>query len=256
MMSTVRVAALYDIHGNLPALRAVLTEVASAGVETIVIGGDVIVGPHPRETIEQVMALGQRARCVRGNADREVVDAYDQGRVTPAAESSQAEQAAAFAAARITKQQRDFLAGFHPTVALDVDGLGPVLFCHGSPRSDSEIITTATSDERLDGILQKVAQPLVVGGHTHRQFDRQIGTHRFVNAGSVGCPYEGRPGAYWAVLGPEVALRRTEYDVSDAAERFRATGYPDIEEILRESLTDPTDPDEVAAFFEGLATGG
>lgn len=256
MMSTVRVAALYDIHGNLPALRAVLTEVEREGVTTLVIGGDVIVGPQPRETIEQVMALGQRAHCVRGNADREIVDAYDQGRVRPEAENGQANQAAAFAAARITEPQRDFLAGFPPTAVLEVEGLGPVLFCHGSPRSDSEIITTATSDERLAGILREVPQPVVVGGHTHRQLDRRIGSHRFVNAGSVGCPYEGRPGAYWALLGPEVALRRTEYDVMDAVEQFRATGYPDVEAVLRESLTDPTDPDEVAAFFEGLVANG
>ena len=256
MMSTVRVAALYDIHGNLPALRAVLTEVEKDGVETLVIGGDVVPGPQPRETIEQVIALGQRARFVRGNADREVVDAYDQGRVRPQDESSPADKAAAFAAARITKIQRDFLADFRPTVVLEIDGLGPVVFCHGSPRSDSEIITTATSDERLREILQEVPEELVVGGHTHRQFDRRTDGRRFVNAGSVGCPYEGRPGAYWALLGPEVALRRSEYDVVDAAEQLRATGYPDIEEMLRESLTDPVDADEVAAFFEGLAADG
>ena len=255
-MAAVRVAALYDIHGNLPALRAVLAEVAREGVETLVIGGDVIAGPQPRETIEQVMALGQRARFVRGNADREVVDAYDQGGTRPEDEGGPAEKAAAFAAARITRNQRDFLADFRPTVGLEIDGLGPVVFCHGSPRSDSEIITTATSDERLTEILEGVPEKLVVGGHTHRQFDRRTGGHRFVNAGSVGSPYEGRPGAYWVLLGPEVGMRRTEYDVIDAVKQLRATGYPDVEEMLRESLTDPVDADEVAAFFEDIAAGG
>lgn len=248
-----RVAALYDIHGNLPALRAVLAELAREGVESVVIGGDVAAGPLPCETIDQLMALDQRARFVRGNADREVVDAYDQGRLSPDQESGPAERSAAFAAARLTRNQRDFLADFHTTVVVDVDGLGRTVFCHGSPRSDTEIITTATADARLREILLEVPEAVVVGGHTHRQFDRRVGEHRFVNAGSVGAPYEGRSGAYWALLGPDVSLRRTQYDVADAAEQLRRTEYPDVEETLRESLTDPVDPDEVAAFFEDLA---
>jgi len=253
MISLMRVAALYDIHGNLPALRAVLAEVAREGVETVVIGGDGAAGPLPRETVDQVMALGLRARFVRGNADREVVDAYDRGRRSPEGERGLAERAAAFAAARISRNQRDFLADFRTTVVLDVDGLGLTVFCHGSPRSDTEIITTVTSDERLSEILSGVAEAVLVGGHTHRQFDRQLGDHRFINAGSVGSPYEGRAGAYWALLGPGVSLRRTIYDVADAAEELSATEFPDVDEMLRESLTDPVDPDEVAAFFEDLA---
>jgi predicted phosphodiesterase len=251
---TVRVAALYDIHGNLPALRAVLADIAPEGVEVVVIGGDVAAGPLPRETIEQVIALGPRARCVRGNADREVVDAYDRGRRTAEEESGPAERTAAFAAAQISLAQRDFLADFPTTVVLDINGLGPTVFCHGSPRSDTEIITTATSDERLSEILFGVSEAVVVGGHTHRQFDRRVGDRRFINAGSVGSPYEGRAGAYWALLGPDVSFRRTVYDVTDAAEQLRATGFPDLDEMLRESLTDPVDPDEVAAFFENLAS--
>jgi predicted phosphodiesterase len=252
MISLMRVAALYDIHGNLPALRAVLSDVAREGVETIVIGGDVAAGPLPRETIEQLMALGSRARFVRGNADREVVDAYDQGQ-RPEGEGGPAERAAAFAASRISRRHRDLLAAFRSTVVLDVDALGPTVFCHGSPRSDAEIITSATSDERLGEILSGVAEAVVVGGHTHRQFDRRIEAQRFINAGSVGLPYEGRVGAYWALLGPDVSFRRTLYDVADAAEQLSATEFPDVNDMLRESLTEPADPDEVARFFENLA---
>jgi predicted phosphodiesterase len=247
-----RVAALYDIHGNLPALRAVLAEVARENVEAVVIGGDVAAGPQPRETVEQLMALGQRARFVRGNADREVVDAYDQRRVRPENESGPAGKAAAFAAGRITNKQRDFMASFRPIVTLQVDGLGPAVFCHGSPRSDTEIITTKTPVQRLSRILEGIPEPLIVGGHTHRQLVHHAGDRRFVNAGSVGAPYEGRPGAFWALLGPEVSLRRTEYDISAACGELRKTGYPDVEEMLNESLLDPVDADETASFFEGL----
>jgi putative phosphoesterase len=246
-----RVAVLCDIHGNLPALRAVLDDVASEEVETLVIGGDAVAGPLPVETIELLMSLGTRALFVRGNADREIVDAYDSSEPRAAAEP--AELMAAFAAARISPSQRDFLDRFEATVAVDVDGLGEVLFCHGSPRSDTEIITTATTAERLRGILAGVEQEVVVGGHTHRQFDRRVDGWRVINAGSVGLPYEGRAGAYWALLGPDVELRRSEYDLDAAIEELRAGGYPDLGELLEESLLSPADPDEVAEFFEGQA---
>ncbi|MDX6701245.1 MAG: hypothetical protein QOF26_1471, partial [Baekduia sp.] len=129
-----------------------------------------------------------------------------------------------------------------------------VLFCHGSPRSDEEIITGLTGADRLAPMLAGVAETTIVGGHTHRQFDRQIAGRRVINAGSVGMPYEGDAAAFWALLGPAVELRRTAYDVEAAARIMRATGLPDVDELmLRESLLEPTDPDEVAAYFEGRA---
>jgi predicted phosphodiesterase len=243
---------LCDIHGNLPALRAVLDDVAHEGVETVVIGGDAVGGPLPVETIERLMALGEGARFVRGNADREIVEAYDR-RQPEAGAPAGPERTAAFAAARISSGQRDFLDGFEPTVALAVNGLGEVLFCHGSPRSDTEIITTATTAERLRGILAGVEESVVVCGHTHRQFDRRVDGWRVINAGSVGIPYEGRSGAYWALLGPDVELRRTEYDLDSALEELRAGGFPDLDDLLQESLLTPFDPDEVAELFERQA---
>jgi len=251
-----RVAALYDIHGNLPALRAVLADAEREGTGAFVIGGDVAAGPLPCETIDQLMALGGRARFVRGNADREIVDAYDRGRTDVDAVEDPAERNAVFAAAQISRQQRDFLAGFAPTVGLDVDGLGPVLFCHGSPRSDTEIITRVTPESRLSDILAGVEEQVVVGGHIHQQLDRSLDRWRFVNAGSVGVPYEGKPGGYWALLGPDVKLRRTEYDLGHAIDELRAGGFPDLDEMLKESLLEPVDPDEVSEFFERQALAG
>jgi predicted phosphodiesterase len=251
-----RVAALYDIHGNLPALRAVLVDAQQEGVDAFLIGGDVAAGPLPGETLDQLMALGGRARFVRGNADREVVDAYDRGHTDVGEVDDPADRAAVFAASRISRPHRDFLAGFAPTVGLDVDGLGPTLFCHGSPRSDTEIITRVTPDDRLRDLLADVDQHVVVGGHIHQQLDRPIDRWRFVNAGSVGVPYEGRPGAYWALLGPDVELRRTEYDLEQAVQELRAGGFPDLDELLKESLLEPVDPDDVSEFFERQALGG
>lgn len=251
-----RVAVLCDIHGNPPALRAALAEAEREGVEVFVIGGDAASGPMPLETIDQLMALGGEAHFVRGNADREIVEAYDDGRTQIAELDDPAERAAAFAAGRISRDQRDFLAAFASTVTLEVEGLGATLFCHGSPRSDTEIITRVTPPERLREILDGVDQPVVVGGHTHQQFDRAVGRWRFVNAGSVGMPYEGRRGAYWALLGPDVELRRTEYDVAPALSQLRTGGFPDLDEMLNDSLIEPVDPSEVSEFFERQATGG
>jgi putative phosphoesterase len=193
----VRIAALYDIHGNLPALDAVLADVARARVDVIVVGGDVASGPLPAQTIDRLCALASPTHFVRGNADREAVAAFDAPPQPPG--DDPAAQAAAFTASRLSRAQRDFLDGFEPTVTLEVHGLGRVLFCHGSPRSDTEVITSATPDARLTPMLAGVDAPTVVGGHTHRQFDRRLQRWRVVNAGSVGMPYEGRRGAFWAL---------------------------------------------------------
>lgn len=242
-----RVAVLNDIHGNLPALDAVLAEVDRADVDAIVVGGDLVWGPMPSETLDRLVALGDRTRALMGNADRDVVEAFDGA-------ATEADAVSGYCAGRIARAHRDFLAGLPPTVVLDVDGLGATLFCHGSPRSDTERITTATPDARLRTILDGVEQSLVVCGHTHRQFDRTIDARRMVNAGSVGLPYEGRPGAFWALLGPDVELRRTEYSLERALRDFRADGMPEyVEHELRLSLIDPAGPDEVAAYFESQA---
>jgi predicted phosphodiesterase len=253
MEKTERVAALYDIHGNLPALRAVLAEAREEGVEVFLVGGDVASGPLPGATLDEVVALGQRARFVRGNADREALAAYERGDVRIEEFGGPVDRWAAFTAGQMTPAHRELLAGFTPLVELDVAGLGPTLFCHGSPRSDAENITRVTPPDRLREILAGVEPRTVVCGHTHQQFDRTLDGQRIVNAGSVGLPYEGRPGAYWALLGPDVELRRTEYDVDRALQELAARGFPDLDEMLRESLLDPIDPAIVEDLYEQQA---
>src|SRR3954453_14855518 len=148
-----RIAVVCDIHGNLPALDAVLAELELHDVDGIVVGGDVVPGPFMAETVDRLCGLGDRARFVMGNGDREVVEAFDAG--TPAAEAgdSQFARFTAWAASRLDREHRDFPAGFEPVVRLPVDDVGPVLFCHGSPRRDTEIITQLTPPERLAPML-------------------------------------------------------------------------------------------------------
>ena len=134
---------------------------------------------------------------------------------------------------------------------MSLDG---VLYCHGSPRDDDEILTKVSPDERFRAALEGVEERVVVGGHTHVQFERVVDGIRFVNAGSVGMPYEGRQGAFWALLdGGEVELRATPYAVDAAAAAIRTTTYPNAEQMVG-WLLEPEDPDEVSAYFESVAT--
>lgn len=244
-----RIAALYDIHGNVLALDAVLDEVARNDVDAIVIGGDIAWGPHPRETVERLMRLEGSAFFIRGNADREVAERLDEsgGLDRTTAEIN------TWCSDRLTDEQRAWLADQALTATVHVDGLGTTLFCHGSPRSDAEIITAATDDERLIEALGDAREEIVVCGHTHHQFDRGAGGRRVINAGSVGLPYEGRPGAYWALFGPDVSLRRTAYDVDVAAERMRASGCPHVDDVFIEPITRPPHRDDVIRHFEAMA---
>lgn len=252
-----RVAALYDVHGNLSALETVLSDLQRVGPDLVVVGGDVASGPMPAEVLDRLGAMGDRVRWVRGNADREVVSAYDRGSSASDARSSDpALRASGWAASRIGRRHHDLMASFEERIVVEVAGIGAVLFCHATPNSDEEIVTTATPDARLRGILSNVDQGIVICGHVHTQYDRRLDSKRVVNAGSVGMPYQGEPvGAFWALLSPEgVELRRSGYDLRGAVERFRASGYPGVED-LEEALLEPPDPGWVADFFERQASG-
>jgi predicted phosphodiesterase len=246
-MDARHVAALYDIHGNLPALEAVLTAVESAAADLILVGGDVVAGPMPRETLDRLVALGPRARFIRGNADRWVVDAADGRPHTEAPPFVQ--ELIAWTAEQLDRGQLDFLASLPETLVVNVEGLGGVLFCHASPRNDEEIFTAITPAERVRPMLEGLTQPIVVCGHTHMQFDRVVDRVRLINAGSAGMPY-GQPGAYWLLLGPDVRLMRTEYDFERAAELIRKTPYPQAEEFASRHVLNPYTEAEAIKVFE------
>lgn len=218
-----RVAALYDVHGNLPALDAVLDEVSRERVDQIVVGGDVFPGPMSIEALERLLALEVPVRFLHGNGDRVVLDLAE-GRETDRIPEDRRE-AVLWVAQQLRPEHRRVLASWPGTVRLVVDGIGDVLFCHATPRNDAEIFTRLTSEDRLRPVFTDVGVRLVICGHTHMQFDRTIGGVRVVNAGSVGMPFGGA-GAYWMLLGPDVELRRTAYNLTAAAERIRATRYP------------------------------
>jgi putative phosphoesterase len=236
-----RVAVLSDVHGNAPALRAVLAEIGRADVDLIVFGGDLTWGPLPAETFELVRDLD--ARFVRGNADRAVLENVSE---------TEREQ---WMQAQHTDEMRELLASFEEQVVVEVDGLGPVRFCHGSPRTDEECVTPETPEERVREFSEGIDERVIVTAHTHIQFDREVAGIRSVNAGSVGLPYEGKPGAFWALVGPDVQLRRTEYDLDETIERYRASGQPGVEQIV-EMMVEPPERREVIDHAEKVVFAG
>ena len=239
------VAALYDIHGNIDALNAVLEEVEREGADQIVIGGDIGWGPFPAQVLNQIAQLGDRVHVIRGNADREVAE--QPGEHDP--ESDWVVNVTLWCSELLNAQQQRWLAKLPLSTTLEIDGLGDVLFCHATPRSDEEIITAITPDDELEAVVAATEEHTIVCGHTHSQFDRAVGGTRFINAGSVGLPYEDAPGAYWAMLGPEVAFRHTEYDGAAAAARIMDTGCP-AAEWFAEAIAAPSARAQAIETFE------
>jgi putative phosphoesterase len=248
-----KIAALYDIHGNLPALNALLAELKEAQPDLIVVGGDIVSGPMPAQTLERLSQLGDQVRAIRGNGDRETVMAFDGQPLSPDM-PEEVREVTRWTAEQLTRSQRDFLAALPEQLQLRVEGLGRIMFCHATARSDEEIFTPITPEERLGVIFSRVEQEIVVCGHTHIQFERRVGNMRILNAGSVGMPYADRPGAYWLLLGPEgYEFRRTTYDGEAAAQQVRASGYPQAREFAEENVLKVPTAAEATEIFERMA---
>jgi predicted phosphodiesterase len=201
---------------------------AEAGDATLVFGGDMAWGPMPAQAVDRIRALD--ALAIRGNADRDPGDVWVEEQLGP--------------------ERLAWLQSLPEQLELDVEGLGRVLFVHGSPRSDEEMLLRTASDERLAPILEGVSADVVVCGHTHMQFDRRFGDRRVVNAGSVGLPY-GRAGAHWVELGPDVVHRHADYDPSP----LRDSEWPRAGEILA-VVESPPSEEEAIAEFEALIAAG
>jgi putative phosphoesterase len=216
------VAALYDVHGMPRALEAVLADVERENVDAIVFGGDVFLGPLPGETLELVRSVD--AQFVRGNCDREPSD---------------------WVLEKLDPDAVEWARSWPLTLELD-----DVLYCHATPHDDLPILTDTSPDERFVEALEGVDARLVVCGHTHMQFRRD----RWVNAGSIGMPYEDDVAAFWALIGAdEVRFKRTPFDVERAAAEISASGWPGAEEFVAENLLSVPSRAEATTYFESVA---
>lgn len=228
-----RVAALYDVHGNLPALEAVVTEVERARPDVVVFGGDLVWGPWPQETLERAERIASTALFVRGNCERLVLDG--------------ASPAHAWARDRIDDPARERIRSWPLTQTLEVEGLGRTLFCHATPRSEDEIVTPDSPPNAWTEAFGGMDVDTVVCGHTHLQFDFSRGGRRVVSPGSVGAPTV-RSVAWWALLGPEVELRTTEYDIEATIAAARDV-VPDVTGFARWLRRPPTCSERVRSLM-------
>ncbi|MFI7703786.1 metallophosphoesterase family protein [Nonomuraea sp. NPDC049480] len=228
-----RVAVLSDVHGVLPALEAVLAEPDVAAADLILLTGDVAAGPMPVETLDVLVALGERALWLSGNADRELVEVAG-GKACPYAISQ-------WAGERLRADQVELLAGLPARQTLEMGRLGTTLFVHATPRSDEEMILVDSSLERWAEVLAGETAGTVVLGNTHMPFVRLADRVLVVNPGSVGMPYGKGGAAHWALLDGEsgaVSLRWTPLDAARAGERLVAeSGFDGIEEWVGEYVT-------------------
>jgi putative phosphoesterase len=241
-----RIAAIYDIHGNLPALEAVLGEIRGIGVDQIVGGGDVVPGPMPCECLARLLSLDVPVQFIQGNGERVVLAAIVGGDINEVPEPHR--EAIRWTGAQIRPEFEHVVARWPKTLRMPIPDVGDVLFCHATPHSDAEIFTRLTADERLSQLLEGVDVPVVVCGHTHMQFERTVANIRVVNAGSVGMPF-GEPGAYWLSLGPAIQRRRTSYDLAQAAARIRATKYPGADDFAARNVLQPPSEEETLKAF-------
>jgi putative phosphoesterase len=239
------VAALYDIHANLPALEAVLKDIRHIEIDHVVIGGDVLPGPMPNETLAFLLSLDIPVKFIYGNGEVAVLD-YKAGKKPSV--PAQYLPVIAWTAEQLKPDDQKRLAGWPKTVSVQINGLGDVLFCHATPRNENEIFTRLTPEDRLLPVFAGVSASVVVCGHTHMQFDRVVGGIQVLNAGSVGMPF-GKAGADWLLLGPEVQFRHTDYDLTKAADRIRATNYPQALDFAARYVLKPPSEQEMLDLY-------
>ena len=233
-----RIAALYDIHGNLPALEAVLEEVHQLNVDQIVVGGDVILGPMSRECLDRLLEIQLPIHFIQGNCEVAVLNQMNNQPLNAFPESVLED--IHWTANQLLPKHQKLMAQWPKTIRLSINGLGNVLFCHATPRSETENFTRLTPEAQLLPIFKDLSVDLLVCGHTHMQFDRNIGGLRVINAGSVGMPF-GKPGAYWLLLDSNVELRHTTYRLVYASERIQKTTYPHAQDFANSVLQPPSE---------------
>jgi diadenosine tetraphosphatase ApaH/serine/threonine PP2A family protein phosphatase len=218
-------------------------------VDRVVVGGDMVPGPMPRETIECLLDLDIPVQFIQGNGEVDVLAEMAGAEVSRVSEEFR--EVVRWSALQLLPEHEQLLENWPSTCRLEIRGLGEVLFCHATPRSDTEIFTRLTPEDRFLPVFEGLNVPVVICGHTHMQFDRTIGKIRVVNAGSVGMPF-GEPGAYWLLLGPNIQFQRTAYDLAKAAERIRATNYPQAQDFAARNILQPPSEREMLEAFSKI----
>lgn len=241
-----RIAAIYDIHGNYPALKFVLDEIRQAQVDSVVVGGDVLPGPMPLQTLDCLLNLEIPTQFIYGNGEVAVLETMAGKELSAVPEPFR--PIVRWTAQQLDSQYQQLMTAWPLTIRIEISGLGSVLFCHATPRQENECFTRLTPEAQLLPVFEGLGVSLVVCGHTHMQFDRTVGRTRVLNAGSVGMPF-GEPGADWLLLGPDVQFRHTPYDLAQAAEDVRNTGYPQAWDFAENNILNPPSEAKMLKLF-------
>lgn len=241
-----KIAAIYDIHANPVALKAILADIEKNDIDLIIVGGDVISGPMPKETLRLLQDVAAPIKYILGNSESEVLRYLNGAEINGLSE--RADEEARWVSRQLTLEQQESIASWSLTEKIELDELGTILFCHGTPRSNVEIITRFTPKEKLKKLFKNIDASVVVCGHTHMQFDRKIDNIRIVNAGSVGMPF-GKTGADWLLIDSCIYFKHTDYDLEEAAKLIQKSNYPYAESfVMNNVLNSPS----VSDAFEML----
>ena len=241
------VACIYDVHGNLTALDAVLDEIAALEVDHVVVGGDVVPGPFPAECIARLRTLAIPTSFIRGNGEREVVAFRQENPETKAPKRTHA--MLRWCADQLDVETLGFIADLPPTTRLDLPTFGGVTFCHATFNDDSTIFTKQSPIERVKELFSHAGDSTIVCGHTHMQFDRKFGTHRIVNAGSVGMAF-GSDAAQWLKISNKFELKSTQYDRDEAAKDIRSSGMPDADAFVKANIESWPSEEQMMEVYE------
>lgn len=233
-----KTAAIYDIHGNPFALAAVLQEIQANSVQQVVVGGDVVLGPMPNLTLQSLQQIDVPLSFIMGNTDREVLACCRQ-ETTEWMQNAPPERAVPvqWTAQQLSDADAELIANWPSTTDL-LTPAGLTHFCHATPENDVDLFTEETDESLLRPVFDPVDAETIVCGHTHMQFDRNVGRKRVINAGSVGMPF-GKPAAYWLLVDDEFMLMRTDYDVDAAAQKMAQTEFPNASTFAEHSIRRP-----------------
>jgi diadenosine tetraphosphatase ApaH/serine/threonine PP2A family protein phosphatase len=232
-----RLACLADVHANVAALDAIIASDDFATADAVAFLGCLTPGPEPQAVLQRCAQLAVPTYFLAGNGERAVIELAE-GR------THDDWFAGRWILDRHGVEGVAAIRSWPTGLIAHVAQLGDVRLCHGSPRSDIELLTPRTNADRIEAATADVDQRVVVHGHTHLQYERTVAGRRIVGAGSVGLPYtSGEFSAHWVLLGPGIELIQTPYDLSRTRSRIKDSSYPDPRFL--DTLEHPPSPEEI-----------
>ena len=227
-----KVCLISDVHGNLPALEAVLDHAAAHGIDEPIwnLGDFVGYGAHPEEVVQ--LLFSRRAVSVIGNYDKKVLERKMIESKWARVKKPDKRLAFNWAYEHLSAESRARLTMLPEKRLLELDDLR-ILMTHGSPQSIDDFLGPETPEDYLQDMAEMAGADVILCGNTHRAFERQVGRAKFINPGSVGRPDDGDPRAAYAhlevVMGKvQVEFFRVEYNVAAAVSAIQAAGLPEI----------------------------